>query len=129
MRLATHALNNSQERKDMNNKSPSKTDPTTQMPKFQPNDAGQNEGEGNRTADRQYREHLSRHVESGKSEEAAEEARRALEGDEADDLREAEQHGKAKAKADDDTRPRIAEEDEGEEDQRARDDQGMRSRH
>lgn len=105
----------------MNNKSPSKTAPTTQMPKFQPNDQGKNEGEGNRTADRQYRENVSRHVKSGKSDAAAEDARRALEGDEADDLREAERHGKAG-----DTRPRIEGE---EEDQQAREDQGERTRH
>ena len=115
----------------MNNKAPSKTEPTTQMPKFRPDDEGENEGEGNRTADRQYRENVSRHVESGKSQPAADDARRALEGDEADDLREAERHGKAA-----DTRPRMADDDDGDEandgereDQRAREDQGQRPRH
>ena len=114
----------------MTNKAPYKTEPTTQMPKFQPNDQGKNEGEGNRTADREYREHVARHVESGKSDPAAEEARRALDGDEADDLREAERHGKAS-----DRRPRMDDEGENEnenederlEDQRAREDQGHRS--
>jgi hypothetical protein len=114
----------------MTNKAPSKTEPTRQMPKFS-QDEGKNEGEGNRTADRQYREHVSRHVESGKSEPAAEDARRALDSDEADDLREAERQGKAA-----DKRPRMAGEprddddetdDERLEDQRAREDQGQRS--
>jgi hypothetical protein len=49
-----------------------------------------NEGEGNRTADRKYREDVRRHVESGASEPAAEEAQKALEGPEADELRKAE---------------------------------------
>lgn len=59
------------------------------------NDQSKNEGEGNRTADRKYREGVRRHVESGASEAAAEEAKHALEGDEVDDLREAEAEGKA----------------------------------
>jgi hypothetical protein len=54
-----------------------------------------NEGEGNRTADRQYREGVRRHVESGASEAAAEEAQEALEGPEADELRKAEEAAKA----------------------------------
>jgi hypothetical protein len=54
-----------------------------------------NEGEGNRTADRQYRKGARRHVESGASEAAAEEAQRALETTEADELRRAEQAAKA----------------------------------
>jgi hypothetical protein len=49
-----------------------------------------NEGEGNRTADRKYREDVRRHVESGAPEPAAEEAQEALEGTEADELRKAE---------------------------------------
>jgi hypothetical protein len=59
------------------------------------NDQLQNEGEGNRTADRKYREGVQRHVESGASEPAAEEAERALDGDEAEALRKAEEAGKA----------------------------------
>jgi hypothetical protein len=39
------------------------------------NDQTRNEGEGNRTADREYREGVRRHVESGASEAAAEEAK------------------------------------------------------
>ena len=58
-------------------------------------DRSKNEGEGNRTADRQYREGARRHVESGASEAAAEEAQRALETTEADELRRAEQAAKA----------------------------------
>jgi hypothetical protein len=54
-----------------------------------------NEGEGNRTADRQYREGVRRHVESGASETAAEEAQHALEGAEAEELRKAEESARA----------------------------------
>jgi hypothetical protein len=61
----------------------------------QKNDPTKNEGEGNRTADRQYREGVRRHVESGASEPAAEEAQRALEGAEGDELRRAEPVAKA----------------------------------
>jgi hypothetical protein len=60
-----------------------------------PNNEQKNEGEGNRTADRQYREGVRRHVESGAPEAAAAEAERALEGAEAEELREAEEKGKA----------------------------------
>lgn len=49
-----------------------------------------NEGEGNRTADRKYREDVRRHIESGAPEPAAEEAQEALEGPEAEELRKAE---------------------------------------
>ena len=59
------------------------------------NDQLKNEGEGNRSADRQYREGVRKHVESGASEAAAEEAQRALEGAEADELRKAEESAKA----------------------------------
>ena len=61
------------------------------------NDQPKNEGEGNRTADRKYREGVRRHVESGASEPAAEEAQHALEGSEADELRKAEAAAKAAA--------------------------------
>jgi hypothetical protein len=59
------------------------------------NDQLENEGEGNRTADREYREGVRRHVESGASEPAAEEAQEALEGAEGDELRKAEEAAKA----------------------------------
>ena len=58
----------------------------------------QNEGEGSRTADRQYREGVRRHIESGASEPAAEEAQQALDGPEADELREAEDKGRSGGK-------------------------------
>ena len=61
------------------------------------NDQPKNEGEGNCTADRKYREGVLRHVESGASEPAAEEAQHALEGSEADELRKAEAAAKAAA--------------------------------
>jgi hypothetical protein len=54
-----------------------------------------NEGEGNRSADRKYREDVRRHVESGAVEPAAEEAKETLEGPEAEELRRAEAAGKA----------------------------------
>ena len=54
-----------------------------------------NEGEGNRSADRKYREDVRRHVESGTVESEAEEAKEALEGAEGEDLRRAEEQGKS----------------------------------
>jgi hypothetical protein len=63
------------------------------------NDQAKNEGEGNRTADRKYRENVRKHVESGASEAAADEAERALEACEADELRKAEAAAKAGRKA------------------------------
>jgi hypothetical protein len=65
------------------------------MSEAQKQGQGPNEGEGNRTADRKYRENVKRHVESGAPEAAAKEAERALESDEGDELRDAEQEGKA----------------------------------
>jgi hypothetical protein len=59
-------------------------------------DQSKNEGEGNRSADRRYREGVRRHVESGAPEAAAEEAERALESNEGEELREAEAEGKAR---------------------------------
>ena len=59
------------------------------------NSRDKNEGEGNRTADRKYREGARRHVESGASEPAAEEAQHAVESDESDELRRAEDEAKA----------------------------------
>jgi len=54
-----------------------------------------NEGEGNKTADRHYREGVRRHVESGASEPAAKEAERALDSEAGDALRRAEDTGTA----------------------------------
>ena len=59
-----------------------------------PTNDQKNEGEGNRSADRKYREGVERHVESGASEAAAEEAEDALESDEGDELRQAEADAK-----------------------------------
>ena len=55
-----------------------------------------NEGEGNKTADREYREGATHHAESGRSEQKAREAEEALEGDEADELQQAEETGKSR---------------------------------
>jgi len=52
-----------------------------------------NEGEGNKTADREYRERTREFVESGKVPEAADEALDAVESDENEDLKEAEKTG------------------------------------
>jgi hypothetical protein len=59
------------------------------------NDEG---GEGNYDASRRYREGLENSVEKGDAEKLAEEARKALEGPEGEELREAEEdakHGEA----------------------------------
>jgi hypothetical protein len=87
------------------NKAPFKTSPTRELPK--------NEGEGNRSADREYRAHVARHVKSGCSEPAADEAARALEGEEADDLREAEQTGKTRSESASEAGEQGADDDEG----------------
>jgi hypothetical protein len=55
-----------------------------------------NEGEGNRTADRHYRNAATRYAASGASEAAAREAEHALEGKERKELIEAEAAGKAR---------------------------------
>ena len=64
-----------------------------------PNDKLQ--GEGDRESARRYNEHVKEHAASGRSEQAAQQARRDLEGPEAEELSRAEQEGKK----------RIAEED------------------
>jgi hypothetical protein len=58
-------------------------------------DQSKNEGEGNKTADRHYREGVRRHVESGASEPAAKEAERALDSEAGEELRQAEDTGRA----------------------------------
>jgi hypothetical protein len=60
-----------------------------------------NEGEGNRTAAREFNEAEQRFVRSGKVEEKAKEAEKAYEGKEGDALREAENVGKSHAKGED----------------------------
>ena len=49
-------------------------------PKRPPGDIGGNQGEGNREADRRYREKATEFAESERAEPAAEEARRSVEG-------------------------------------------------
>lgn len=61
----------------------------------------QNEGEGNRTAAREFNEAEQRFARSGKVEEKAREAERAIAGKEGDALREAELVGKRHAKGED----------------------------
>jgi len=61
----------------------------------QPNRDQEMQGEGNRTADREYRESATRHAQSGKSEDAAKQAKRAVEGKEREELAKAERDGKA----------------------------------
>jgi hypothetical protein len=65
------------------------------MSETEKKDQSKNEGEGNKTADRQYREGVRRHVESGSSEPAAKEAERALDSEAGDELRRAEDTGRA----------------------------------
>ncbi|QGM96895.1 hypothetical protein [Methylocystis parvus] len=60
--------------------------------------APRNEGEGNRTAARQYNEAQRKFVESGKVDPAAKDAERALETNEAEELRRAEEEGRKHAK-------------------------------
>ena len=60
-----------------------------------------NEGEGNRTAARQYNEATKRFVDSGRVPEKAEEARRAVDGPEGASLKAAEKAGKSHMKDED----------------------------
>lgn len=60
-----------------------------------------NEGEGNRTAAREYNQAQQRFVESGKVNEKARDAERALEGSERRDLEHAELVGKRHAAKED----------------------------
>lgn len=59
-----------------------------------PGSESANEGEGNRTAARHYNEAQQRFVRSGKVEEKAREAEKAIEGDEGPELERAEAEGK-----------------------------------
>ena len=58
----------------------------------------QNEGEGNRTADRKYRKDTRKFIESGKVPEAADEARDAVNSGEKESLKRAEEIGKKPAR-------------------------------
>jgi hypothetical protein len=66
-----------------------------------PGRASQNEGEGNRTAARQYNDSQRRFVESGKVEEKAHEAEQALDTPEKDVMERAEAVGKSHKRAED----------------------------
>jgi len=57
----------------------------------------QNEGEGSRSAAKQYNEATRKFVESGKVDKAAKDAERAIEGEEAEELKRAEDEGRAHA--------------------------------
>lgn len=57
-----------------------------------------NEGEGSRTAARHYNDQTKAFVDAGKVDAAAKAAAEALDGDEAEELAEAEEVGKSKAR-------------------------------
>ena len=57
-----------------------------------------NEGEGNRTAAREYNKDQRSFVESGKVEKSAEKAKTAVDSDEAESLKKAEKEGLKKAR-------------------------------
>ena len=63
-----------------------------------PGDKQQNEGEGNKTAARQYNKDQREFVKSGRVDEAADEAAEAVSGSEKNDLQRAEEAGRSKAK-------------------------------
>jgi hypothetical protein len=60
---------------------------------------GQNEGEGNRTADREYRKGVEEHLRRANVEEEAERAAKELD-ERPDELREAEEEGKRRSAGD-----------------------------
>jgi len=60
-----------------------------------------NEGEGNKTAAREYNQRTERFAKSGQVEKKAEEAKKALEGPEGEELASAEEAGKSHRAEDD----------------------------
>ncbi len=60
-----------------------------------------NEGEGNKTAAKEYNKAATEHARSGRSDEAARKARQALDTPEGTEMREAEIEGKRHAKDED----------------------------
>lgn len=58
----------------------------------------QNEGEGNKTAARRYNQDQQEFAKSGQVESAAEQARRALDGKEGEELKKAEEEGRSRAR-------------------------------
>jgi hypothetical protein len=61
-------------------------------------DDNRNEGEGSRTAARQYNEGVQSHIRKGNVDKEAHDAAKAVEGSEGEDLRQAEETGKSHAK-------------------------------
>jgi hypothetical protein len=59
-----------------------------------PNGTQENEGEGSRSAARRYNEGVQKTVESGQVPQKADEARKATEGPEGEELRQAEEEAK-----------------------------------
>ena len=66
-----------------------------------PTQSQPNEGEGNHTAAKEYNEAATRHAHSGKVDQAAKDAEKAVEGKEGDALRRAEEIGKSHAHGED----------------------------
>lgn len=62
--------------------------------KEQIDERGHVEGEGSYTGTRRYNDRLGKHIEQGNVEREAREAKQALEGEEGDQLREAERRAK-----------------------------------
>jgi hypothetical protein len=62
------------------------------------NHGSKNEGEGSRTAAKQYNDATEKFVKSGRVDPAAKAAEKAIEGDEAADLARAEEEGKSHVK-------------------------------
>lgn len=60
-----------------------------------------NEGEGSRTGARTYNERTRRFVESGKVDDSARDAEEALDGPEAESLRDAEEEGRSHSQGED----------------------------
>jgi hypothetical protein len=73
------------------------------MPRKAPHSASTSgkKGEGDYASAARYQRDAKRFAQSGKVEKAAQEAKRALEGDEADDLAAAEVRGRSRSKGDD----------------------------
>ena len=63
--------------------------------------AQRNEGEGNKTAAKEYNKAATAHAQSGRSDEAARKARQAMNTSEGTEMREAEIEGKRHAKDED----------------------------
>jgi hypothetical protein len=74
-------------------------------PSIEPNPKPKISGEGNREADRKYRNAATEHAQSGRAEPAAREAEEALDDeDEAAELEEAEEQGRSRARSTHDQR-------------------------